>query len=80
MKMVRTIMIIFNDMKIFSEAFINANFHNGFTFLVFDLCPYSKTLLKEVTNTNIYLMVVSIVWGINITRNFSWEEMIKLTV
>ena len=34
MKTVRTIIICFNDMKIFSEAFRNTNCQNGFTFWV----------------------------------------------
>ena len=34
---IRMRMMHFNDMKTFSEAFLNNNFHTGFEF-VFDIC------------------------------------------
>ena len=48
MKMVRMIMIYFQDMKTFSEAFWNKNYHNGFKIWVWSWCLY----YKRVVNSN----------------------------
>ena len=42
MKTARMIMVRFNDMKTFSEQFLNKNWHNGFTFWFYVWCLHYK--------------------------------------